>query len=117
MTGTGFEATSTVKLLALVAVALPIVTVIGPVVDPTGIVALSCPVFTKVTVTAAVVLNLTLAALVKLVPLIVTSVPTGPLPGVKSVMVGVAALVVVTDRVTTLACRFGTASSATTYTS
>jgi hypothetical protein len=37
---------------------------------------------------AAAPLNLTLVAPVKLVPLIVTAVPTGPLVGVKLVIVG-----------------------------
>src|SRR5207247_4858937 len=77
----------TVKLPALLAVPSAVVTLIGPVVEPVGTVAVI--VVAEFTVKLALApLNSTALALVKLVPLIVTLVPTGPLPGVKLEMVG-----------------------------
>ena len=77
----------TVKELLLVAVPLGVVTLTGPVVAPAGTVAEICVAELTVNV-ALVALNCTDVAPVKLVPLIVTLVPTGPLVGAKLVMVG-----------------------------
>src|SRR5438046_2188491 len=77
----------TVKLLALLAVPSEVVTLIGPLVAPAGTVAVIA--VAEPTVKLALVpLNSTALAPVKLVPLIVTLAPTGPLPGVKLVIVG-----------------------------
>jgi len=77
----------TVNELALVAVPDGVVTVSGPVVAPAGTVAWIA--VAEVTVKVALTpLNATAVAPVKLVPLIVTPVPTGPLAGVKPAMVG-----------------------------
>src|SRR6202007_2827523 len=77
----------TVKLPALVAVPPGVVTLIGPLVAPDGTVAVI--VVAELTVKLALVpLNRTAVAPVKLVPLMVTLVPTGPLVGVKLEMVG-----------------------------
>jgi hypothetical protein len=77
----------TVNALALVAVPSGVVTLIGPVVAPLGTVA--CIVVAELTEKLALVpLNATAVAPVKFVPLIVTLVPTGPLVGVKLVIVG-----------------------------
>src|SRR5438477_7125437 len=77
----------TVKLAALLAVPPGVVTLIGPLVAPAGTVGVIA--VAEVTVKLALVpLNSTAEAPVKLVPLMVTLVPTGPLPGVKLVMVG-----------------------------
>jgi hypothetical protein len=76
-----------VKLLGLNAVPPGVVTLIGPVVAPAG--AVACIVVSEVTVKlAALPLNVTAVAPVKLVPLIVTLVPTRPFVGVKLVMIG-----------------------------
>src|SRR5438093_3212745 len=78
---------TTVKLPALLAVPPAVVTLIGPVVAPAGTVAVIA--VAEFTVNRrAVPMNRTALAPVKLVPLIVTLVPTGPLVGVKLVMVG-----------------------------
>jgi hypothetical protein len=83
----GVVSLETVKLLALVAVPPEVVTLIGPVVDPVGTVAEIA--VAELTVKVALVpLNRTAVAPVKFVPLIVTLVPTGPLVGVKLVIVG-----------------------------
>ena len=77
----------TVNGLALVAVPPGVVTLSGPVVAPVGTVAWIA--VAEVTVKLALnPLNVTDVAPVKLVPLIVTLVPTGPLVGVKLVTVG-----------------------------
>src|SRR5213594_2245823 len=77
----------TVKLFVLVAVPPGVVTRSGPVVAPVGTVAWI--VVAEVTVKLALTpLNVTVVAPVKFVPLIVTLVPTGPLVGVKLVIVG-----------------------------
>src|SRR5207244_12931165 len=79
--------TGTVTALALVAVPPGLVTPISPVVVPAGTVV--CMAVAEVTVKLALtVLNVTPVAPVKLVPLMVTLVPTGPLAGVKLVIVG-----------------------------
>jgi hypothetical protein len=79
-------------LVVLVAVVVPTFTVIGPLVAPVGTVAFNC-VAVAVETAAVVPLNLTVslaAVVLKLVPVIVTSVPAGPLPGLKLVIVGAA---------------------------
>ena len=77
----------TVKVLPLLAVPPAVVTLIGPVEAPAGTVAVI--VVAEFTVNVALVpLNSTALAPVKLVPLMVTLVPTGPLPGVKLEIVG-----------------------------
>ena len=78
----------TVKLVALVPVPVGVVTEIGPVVAPAGTVALMCVLLVTVNVVAETPLNFTAVAPVKLVPVIVTDVPTGPLAGVNEVIVG-----------------------------
>jgi len=76
----------TVKLFALVAVPPGVVTLSGPVVAAGTIARIAV---SEVTVKLALtVLNVTAVAPVKFVPLIVMLVPTGPLVGVKLVMVG-----------------------------
>src|SRR5439155_19507361 len=97
----------TVKLPALLAVPPGVVTLIGPLVAPAGTVAVIA--VAEPTVKLALVpLNSTAVAPLKLVPLIVTLVPTGPLPGVKLVIVGglitvkLAALLAVPSEVVTL---------------
>src|SRR5947207_9752636 len=77
----------TVKLAALLAVPPGVVTLIGPLVAPAGtVVVIAVAEFTvKLALT---LLNSTAVAPLKLVPLIVTLVPTGPLLGVKLVIVG-----------------------------
>src|SRR5256712_3662269 len=72
---------------ALVAVPPGVVTLSGPVVAPAGTVAWIAVL--EVTVKVALTpLKATAVAPVKFVPLIVTLVPTGPLPGAKLAMVG-----------------------------
>ncbi len=78
----------TVKLVELVPVPFGVVTEILPVVAPAGTLALMLVDELTVNVDAAVLLNLTAVAPVKLVPVIDTFVPTGPLVGVKEVTVG-----------------------------
>ena len=77
----------TVKLLELVAVPAGVVTRILPVAAPLGtVVVIRCALVTeKVAVT---LLKVTAVAPVKLVPLIVTDVPTGPDVGENEVIVG-----------------------------
>ena len=79
---------ATAKFVALVAVPLGEVTLIGPVVAPVGAAAVICKSETTVNAVAAVPLKLTLVTPVKLVPAMVTTVPTSPLVGVKDEMVG-----------------------------
>jgi len=80
----------TVKLAALVADPLGVVTETAPDFVPPGTVAVTCVSLTTVNA-AALPLNATDVVAPRFVPLIVTSVPTGPLVGVKPVMVGAAA--------------------------
>lgn len=78
----------TVKSVALVAVPAEFVIVIRPVVAPAGTVAVIW--VSELTVKVAdVPLNLTAVIPEKFVPVIVTVEPTGPLAGVKPVIVGV----------------------------
>ncbi len=86
----------TVKLVALVAVPLGVVTLIGPVVAPVGTVTvIRVPAGFTLKVVALTLLKLTDVAPVKLVPVITTEVPTGPLVGLNDVIVGTAAAVTV----------------------
>ena len=88
----------TVKLAALVAVPSSVVTVMGPLVAPTGTVVVTVPELLTVNV-AGVPSNETAVAPVKFVPVIVTPVPTAPVAGAKEVMAGVTVKrVVVTNR-------------------
>jgi hypothetical protein len=80
-----------VNALALVAVPVEVVTLMGPVVAPLGTVAEI--VVAEVTEKLALApLKVTAVAPVKFVPLIVTPLPTDPLVGVKLVIVGAGAL-------------------------
>ena len=63
-----------------------LVTLICPVVAPAGTVALSCVAETWVIVVAAVAFNFTVEVLLYPTPLIVTTVPAGPPPGLKLVI-------------------------------
>src|SRR5439155_605543 len=83
----------TVKLLLLVAVPPGVVTLSGPLVAPLGTVA-AIEVAEFTVKLLLVPLNVTAVAPVKVVPLIVTLVPTGPLGGVKLVIVGALAVTV-----------------------
>src|SRR5207247_4981951 len=75
------------KLVALVAVPAGVVTLSGPVVAPDGTVVWIA--VSDVTVNVALTpLNATAVAPLKLVPLIVTLVPTVPLVGAKLVIFG-----------------------------
>src|SRR5207249_2857681 len=75
------------KLAELVAVPPGVVTLTGPVVAPAGTVAWIA--VSEVTVKVALVpLKATAVAPLKLVPLIVTLVPTGPVVGERLAMVG-----------------------------
>jgi len=85
----GVGAPVTVKPVALVAVAPPLVTLIFPVVAPDGTVAVSwVPVGFQENVAAFVPLNFAELVPTKPEPLIVTEVPTGPLDGENDVIVG-----------------------------
>ena len=85
-------AADTVKLPLLVPVPTDVVTEIGPVVAAAGTVAVIL--VAELTVKPALVpLNLTAVTPAKLLPLIVTLVPTGPLVGVNEVIVGAGAAV------------------------
>src|SRR5438876_353704 len=83
----------TAELLVLVAVPPGVVTLSGPLVAPLGTVA--AIVVAELTEKLAFApLNVTAVAPVKFVPVIVTMVPTGPLVGVKLVIVGALAVTV-----------------------
>jgi hypothetical protein len=87
--------TVTVKFVELVAVPLGVVTRIGPVVALMGTVTvILVPVPLTLKPGAFTLLNETAVAPVKLVPLIVTDVPTGPLVGLNEVIVGPAPVAV-----------------------
>lgn len=83
-------AADTVKLVADVAVPPAVVTRMAPVEEPAATVAVICVALFTTNDAAATLLNDTPVALVKLVPVMVTEVPTGPLLGVKLAMVGAA---------------------------
>jgi hypothetical protein len=78
----------TVKAAALVALAVAVDTRTGPVVAPSGTVALICVAETLFQTLAATLLNCTLVTADRFVPLIRTLVPTGPLAGENEEMVG-----------------------------
>ena len=80
-------ADATVKLAALVAVPISVVTVTGPVVAPAGTVVVTVPELLTVKV-AATPLNETAVAPVKFAPVIVTPVPARPKVGAKETMEG-----------------------------
>ena len=90
----GLNALVTVNALKLVAVPPGVVTLRGPLVAPLGTVAAIEVAEFTVKLTALVPLNVTAVAPVKFVPLIVTLLPTGPLAGVKLVIVGALAVTV-----------------------
>ena len=73
------------------------VTVIKPFPAPLGTVALICPSSVTENAVAAVPLNFTAVAPVNPAPVIVTTVPTGPLDGLKPVIDVVVAVVTVND--------------------
>jgi hypothetical protein len=77
----------TTKSAVLATVPPPTVTLILPVVAPVGTVAVICVAEFTVKLVAATLLKLTAVAPVKPVPVIVTTVPTGPDVGVKDVIV------------------------------
>ena len=81
------KGTLTVKLLALVAVPLGVVTLSAPLVAPAGTVA-TITVSEVTEKLAPTVFNVTAVAPVKFAPLIVTLLPTSPLAGVKLEIVG-----------------------------
>ena len=77
------------KLLVLVAEPSPVVTITGPVVAPAGTTAVRWPEVTPVGGGACTPLKLTVTVpTLRLVPLIVTLVPTGPNKGEKPNIVG-----------------------------
>src|SRR6185503_12361023 len=78
----------TVKSPALVPVPLGVVTLILPVVAPTGTELLICVSDTTLKDAAAVPLKRTLLAPLKPVPVIATGVPMGPLVGAKEAIAG-----------------------------
>jgi hypothetical protein len=84
----------TTKSAVLVTVPPPTVTLILPVVAPVGTVAVICVAESTVKLVALTLLKLTAVAPVKPVPVIFTTVPTGPKVGVKDVMVAQAAATV-----------------------
>ena len=82
------------KLVELLAVPAGVVTEIGPFFAPLGTVADICVAVSTLKEAAAVVLNFTSVAPVKLEPLIVTLAPTGAPAGEKPEMDGKALKVV-----------------------
>jgi hypothetical protein len=97
VTALGWTTTTiTVKFVELVAVPLGVVTRIGPVVAPVGTAtAILVPAPLTAKPGAFTLSNETAVAPVKLVPLILTDVPTGPLVGLNDVIVGAPAPVTV----------------------
>ena len=91
----GIGAVVTVKLVGDVAVPPGVVTLMTPVAAPVGTDVLMC--WSSVTVNVAVtpLKNFTALAPVNPVPTIVTGVPTGPLVGLKLLIVGIGAVVTV----------------------
>lgn len=79
----------TVNVPALVAVPPGVVTAIGPVFAPVGASAVTSVADFTLNVVAFTPPNVTAVAPVRPVPVIVTSVPTGPLSGEKAVTTGV----------------------------
>jgi len=87
----------TVKLVALTPVPLGAETLTGPVVAPAGTIAVIDVAETTVNVVDGVVLNVTAVAPRKLVPVMVTVVPTVPDVGVNLVTVGAGTVKLVLD--------------------
>jgi hypothetical protein len=85
--------TVTVKVDELVAVPPAVVTAQAPLVAPKGTVAVICVAESTVYADAAMPFKVTDVAPEKLVPVIVTLVPTGPLVGLKPLIVGAATTV------------------------
>jgi len=83
----------TVKLLTLTPLPAALVTIMGPVVAPDGTTARAWVSESSVKLAAGVPLKVMLVTPVKLVPVIVTLVPIGPLEGVKDVILGGASTV------------------------
>jgi len=81
-------AATTVNALADVAEDSGLATVMGPLVVPAATVAVICVALFTVNPLAGVPLNATAVMPVRLVPVITTDVPTGPLVGTKLVMAG-----------------------------
>ena len=79
----------TVKLDVLVTVPPAVVIAIGPVFASSGTVAVTLVLESTVKLVAATPSKVTLVVPVRLTPVMVTSVPTGPLVGVKLVICGV----------------------------
>ena len=82
----------TVKLLLLTAVPLAVVRLTGPVLAPAGTVAVTLVADTPLNTVAATPLKRTAVTPPRLVPVMVTLVPTGPLVGAKEVMTGLTQL-------------------------
>ena len=82
-------AASTVKAVELTAVPPGVVTDNVPVVAPVGTAAVIVVELTTVYVVAAIPLNWTAVAPIRLVPVMVTTVVIGPEEGLKNVIVGV----------------------------
>jgi hypothetical protein len=80
--------TVTVKLLELVLLPFGVVTSIGPVVAPTGTVAVICTLLLTVKPAAAMPSNVTADAFFSHCPLMTTVLPTGPLDGLKPLIEG-----------------------------
>jgi hypothetical protein len=91
----GWDADVTVKVVDEVAVPPGVVTLITPVAAPGGTDVLMCESSVTVNVALTPLKNFTALALVNPVPVIVTGVPTGPLVGLKLVIVGVGEVVTV----------------------
>ena len=79
----------TVKAVALVAVPPGVVTAIFPVTAPVGTVAVTCVSEFTVGAIASTPPKVTFVVCARLTPVMVTTVPTGPLGGVKLVICGV----------------------------
>lgn len=77
----------TTKLLALAATPATVVMLTAPVVAPGGTLARNCVGESNVKI-AATPLSVTELTLIKFVPVTVINVPTGPIVGLKEVMVG-----------------------------
>lgn len=92
----GAPAVVTVKLLALVAELVGVMTLIGPLVAPLGTTVVMVVAETTVNDVAFVPLNCTAVAPVKFIPEIVTLAPIGPLLGKKPVIIGLVSMMVST---------------------
>src|SRR5438874_1007336 len=78
----------TVKLLVLVAVPTEVLTLIGPLLAPLGTVVVIWVSAVTLHLAAAPLEKVTVVVPLKLLPLMVTEVPTGPLVGLKELIVG-----------------------------